>query len=134
MLTCSSGRQSRAYCVRSSSIPVDTDYIRSLGSVSWGRRNADYFPVSETYEEDKANHYVGNCKLGNNNYGYYITYEKSFLRDYNNLKFDESIGQIFGENSFCALSSLISKSDAIYRDDKYKERIRPTCYFEYYIL
>ena len=80
--TWSSGRQSRTYCVRSPDSPEDADYIRSLGSVSWGRRNADYCPVSDTYQEDKTNHYVGNCKLGSNGYGFYITYEGSFLRNY----------------------------------------------------
>ena len=128
MPTCSSGRQSRTYCVRSSNFPVDTVYTRSLGGLSWGRRNADYCPVSDVHEQDKNNPYVGNCKLGNNSYGYYITYEGDFRKNYSDLKFDESVGQIYGENSFCALSSLISKSDEIVRDDKYKERIRPTCY------
>ena len=114
MPTCSSGRQSRIYCVRSSEYLVEAVYIRILSGIlfiSFGRRNADCCQVSDTYVEDEAN---GNYKLVNDSYGYYTTYEGEISLDYNTLKFDESIGQIYDENSFYALSPLINQNDERY--------------------
>ena len=129
--TCSSGRQSRTYCVRPTITP-DTGYSRTLSTTyTLGRRDADYCPVSDTFTEDEDSHYVGNCKLGNGSYGINIFYENTINeQSYDTLAFDDKVGQKYSDNSFCALSSLVN-DDYNYggsNKEKYKERIRPTCY------
>ena len=126
--TCSSGRQSRTYCVKSTEDRPSDEYIRSAGDLQgiWGRADADYCPVSDAYKEDIVRHYVGNCNIGNDNYGTNIMYDAT---GYDSSIFDVTVGQIYSNNSFCALSSLVHKTnDTKGNLDKYKERIRPTCY------
>ena len=122
--TCSSGRQSRTYCIQKVDTSIDTIYDRGWSTV--GRRNADYCPVSDNLDdEDAIDHYVGNCQLGSPKYGSFIYYDLDSQRHDSSI-FDESVGQNLTGNSFCALSSLVNTNDN--RKNIYNGTIRPTCY------
>ena len=62
------------------------------------------------------NYFVGNCKNGNDNYGYYTRYKNEKTNKYvygitnKNLpkNFDESLNS---DNSFCVISSLVPKNE-----------------------
>ena len=47
---------------------MDSIYDRVIGG-GYGKKNADYCPVSDVYTENDVNHYVRNCNLGNGGYG-----------------------------------------------------------------
>ena len=126
--TYSSGRQSRTYCIRKTQ--NEDVYPRTYANDrqiigQFGRENADYCPVSERMDDTniKGNsNYVGNCYLGDGNYGSFIFNNDN--RNYTNEKYNEAIGQIYGNNSFCALSSLLPKGTDLYMGI----RIKPICY------
>ena len=119
--TCSSGRQSRGYCynvIYFTSVP--NEYRRKKLDLGYGVDNVEYCPISiESIEEDKDFFFLGNCKLGNNNFGSQL----SDLSSYN--EYSKIFGENIGNNSFCVLSSILnSKEDS----GIFNEYIRPTCY------
>ena len=125
--TCSSGRQSRAYCVKIQNNNMDSFYTRKNSLFKenlYGRKNADYCYVSDVESEDDEAHYVGNCKLGNGNYGYNIGYDNGRC---NNSYFDSTVGERYGNDSYCALSSLVH-NDTEENGKPYKGRVTPKCY------
>lgn len=121
--SCSSGRQSRTYCLYQDEQNID-DYSREDMYAYGRRKEAEYCATSETPTLDRdridENDYVGNCRYEND-----IGYGKKTYKDYTSKNFDESVGEIMGENSFCAISSLIRNGDAA---NFYKDKIRATCY------
>ena len=137
--TCSSSRQSRGICDNSGSLYETNQYMR-LNWENYGNAYADYCPVSldETQAQEsgkkKIKSYVGNCKLGNKNYG-----AKAFTWWDSNKKYDFNIfsdnyGEVFSNTSFCAFSSAIHISDISENSEKkdiYYGFIRPTCYEMY---
>ena len=121
--TCSSGRQSRTYCITDPNADVlPTTYYegRDIDNL-WGKSNADFCPVSEILENSNSV-YVGNCYLGDGKYGSRIF--NSRVKNYESEKYNEAIGQIYGDNSFCALSSLLPLG--VTRNESTK--IKPICY------
>ena len=121
--TCSSGRQSRTYCISDTNSNFDRAYKR-LGD--WvGRKNADYCPVSDIdEEEEKQLYYVGNCKYGNGKYGTHNNFEDNSLTNGN---FEEILGEKYGTNSFCALSSILPESESN-KFSSYINSLRAICY------
>ena len=121
--TCSSGRQSRTYCISDTNSNFDKAYKR-LGD--WiGRKNADYCPVSDIdEEEEKQLYYVGNCKYGNGKYGTHNNFEDNSLT---NGDFEEILGEKYGTNSFCALSSILPETESN-KFSSYINSLRAICY------
>ena len=121
--TCSPGRQSRGYCLQKTIYnDVPEFFRRTFTLIGWtsnyGSKNIEYCPVtSETILEETYKYYIGNCNIGNSNYGDEI--EPTKLA-YSTMSAD--FGEQLGENSLCALSSIYDKNKA------YNGALRPTCY------
>ncbi|MCF0117185.1 MAG: hypothetical protein HUJ61_03940, partial [Bacilli bacterium] len=133
-ITCSSGRQSRAYCSSYpySSMPSNYHRDRSPFLITHGREDADYCFVSDIFyrgggESGQESDYRGNCRLGNKNFGNnFNNWPPGYSAAHNIYShFHESVGDIISEDSFCALSSLVHKDD---NTASYINYIRPTCY------
>ena len=87
----------------------------------------DYCPVfSGIFDETKSAYFVGHCsEMGNNAYyGTFIPYEGS--KNYTNKQLVKYTGESFSNNSFCALSTLISKNVNGY--SAYTNHVRGNCY------
>ena len=135
--TCSPGRQSRGVCdyyLVGLSVSLNyRDYIREDWTDNYGDKFVDFCPISLNEKEapNKNNEfsYVGNCKLGNKNFGQpsFIFWNKSYSQ-YNYTIFPNNYGESFSEISFCAFSSVIPQN---YKDEFYNGFIRPTCYEMY---
>jgi len=135
--TCSPSRQSRGVC-ETSDIYLENVYYRNGWESAYGNKFADYCPISlnqEEYQQDKNKikySYIGNCKLGNRNFGArsFVFWPKNVdKKPYNYTIFSDSYGEaLYSSTSFCAFSSAIHKDDD---DDKkaiYEHFLRPTCY------
>ena len=129
--SCSSGRLSRTYCetkqYTSISPGIYNRFNDNSGSNGIGGRikNADYcfvFANKEDEENEGKDKYVGNCKIGNGNYGSQITYNSanSGNKDLTELK------EVYSDNSFCILSEAYPTSSPI--KNKYAGIIHPMCY------
>ena len=123
--SCSSGRQSRAYRLQ--------NFIRNVGDykIYYTNNNQNYFGpimlelciVSDTHDTDQNNNYFsGNCKLGNSDYGGYI----SNLGNYNNNRegLTRYMNESFSNNSFCILASI----DHINSDYNLNQTVLSYCY------
>ena len=123
--TCSAGRQSRGYCYTQSSAN-DAEvkgYRRARWDINYGIDNVEFCPASiDTNLKSKIAFYIGNCKIGSSDYGNEIELKNGEKISYGSL----SIGfeEVFGSNSFCALSSIKGNIDL----GKYNGYLRPTCY------
>jgi len=129
--TCSPGRQSRGYCLQKTVYnDVDNEMRRIFSSsIEWksnyGPESTEFCPITSemlktqviTREETNLRYYIGNCKIGNSNYGDEM--EPNAL-NYGTLSLD--FGEILGENSLCGLSSIFT------RNISYEGILRPTCY------
>ena len=129
--TCSSGRQSTTYCIVGMGGQKDYKYNRAnyyKFQNIYGRKSADYCYVSDlNSKEEETDHYVGSCKLGNKNFGTEIVYMTGKI-NYTNSFFDVTVGEKNGNNSYCALSSLVSDDDESDNRTLYEGRITPKCY------
>ena len=119
--SCSSGRQSRAYHTYYyylDKIPKEYQYFNSDKKGGWD--GADYCPVSlPSTEENKNNYYVGHCsEKGSGIYGKEIFFRSE--------KLTYVTGEYLSNNSFCALSSLVSKNINDYW--YYSRTLRAVCY------
>jgi len=129
--SCSSGRQSRTYHMlnRFTSIPVQYQYFTN--ERNGGRASSDYCPVSqENIEETQKSYYVGHCsQLGSGDYGIRINYKNSttlVLKRYKSSELSSINSEKHSDNSFCVLSSLISKKIDNYK--YYSSTVRAVCY------
>ena len=124
--TCSIGRLSRGYCANL--IMPENEYKR-YGYDWLGIRNVEYCPITNQYLRTSSYNYNGNCFLGNNDFGEEITFiNEDDYNIYDYHVFSESIGQKNGNNTFCALSSVIHVSESEEKKNIYEKQIRPTCY------
>ena len=126
--SCSSGRQSRTYYALwiYDSIP---DYYQYFNKNSTGGFSpADYCPVARNHNhETKLGYYIGNCNIGNGEYGSKIIYSNnSYSLNSKNEELKEINGEVYSEHSFCFLSSLTKKSEPMV--DFYSQNIRAVCY------
>lgn len=130
--TCSFGRQSRSYCGNGEKIDGNDImyYTRNGYSGGYGLKMVDYCPVSkeEKLSNNEMNYYfIGSCNIGNGDYGK----DLKFIGDELSHKYEEFkdvFKENIGENSFCALSSIIQANDNISNQKIYQKMIRPTCY------
>ena len=126
--TCSSGRQSRAYCFKNNNLHENdkNSYGRNwINGDYYGIQNVEYCPISygkKILNQDEI-FYSGNCKIGNNNYGNKDISFNGIQTDY--TIFSNNIGEQYSSNSFCVFSSLLKIDDD---NQTYKGLIRPTCY------
>ena len=132
--SCSSGRQSRAYkylITYDFIIPEEYQYYNSpnIG----GRIASDFCPVFSQDEKEAQNeYYLGHCSTkGSGKYGSHISYRISDDKEvyYNNGDIESITGEEYSSNSFCVLSSLISKNFDYY--ELFSNTIRPTCHKMY---
>ena len=121
--TCSTGRISRGYCQNRNSV---TDLYKRTSIEVLGKKNAEYCPVSIDSVAETSNFYNGNCKIGNNKYGYDLSFKNGAQYEYS--VFSDTYGEKHGDNSFCALSSVLHKNETKEKLDIYGGQIRPTCY------
>ena len=121
---CSPGRLSRGYCYTTNyNSEFENDYFRDWVNDLIGEKYVEYCPVSSSSLTNQEKYFIGNCKIGNNSYGSEIKFNDGFFYDYS--IFGNKIGEKYGSNSFCALSSVIQRDDD---NNKYKGMVRPTCY------
>ena len=128
--SCSSGRQSRAYhgIFLYQSIPLQYQYYSN--ATFGGRSSADYCPVSQELNFEANNsYYVGHCsEKGSGEYGSRIAYKNSQMQInfYKSGEISSITGETYSNNSFCVLSSLISKNIENY--SLYSNTVRAVCY------
>ena len=119
--TCSPGRISRGYCfTNTQKNSVNAKYLRVNWEDDYGIENVEYCPISYETNSNRDYSYLGNCNFGDNTFGHDLYKEYGI----NSIYFGESLGN----NSFCALSSIILNNSDSNIYFKYRGVIRPTCY------
>ena len=139
--TCSSGRLSRGYCyAKEDDDLVDPYILRNwiyeipLYEESYdrhGKQFTEFCPISIEAESvvgvnitnTIGTYYVGSCSIGTDKFGKQIRFFNRQTYQYS--EFNNAFGETIGNNSFCALSSLLKKDNT---DQRYNDYIRPTCY------
>ena len=124
--TCSSGRQSRTYCKSELNKPnsPETNGYRRF-KIFFGRANADNCPVNDLeIEEENKIYFVGNCKYGNGKYGTH----NNFGEDLSNENFVDILGEKYGSNSFCVLSSVLPEEKKNIFTSYDEDTSRALCY------
>ena len=130
---CSSGRQSRVYTIDELSREGDFENFENyhrFNDRKGGFSVADFCLVfySLQDEENTNGYYVGNCNKGDGKYGSIINYLDNW--QHTNSNFDKELGEEYGYNSFCVLSSASTISARI--NNKYYQFqnniIHPMCY------
>ena len=129
--SCSSGRQSRAYhCLIDYNYDIPKEYRYFNLKNRGGQFFADYCPISVYLNEEQKNIYnTGRCsKIGGDNYGSFIPYKYSGsnIKYYPSGTLTSITGETLSENSFCVLSSLISKKVSNY--NIYSKTLRAVCF------
>ena len=128
--SCTAGRQSRAYHFLQNykdDLPEKFGYFsnKKVG----GPNYTEYCPISNNlYLEQEKNYYVGHCsEKGGDNYGAYIPYlSGTKLIFHESGKISSITGETHSSNSFCALSTLISKNENNY--SYLSKTLRAVCY------
>ena len=134
--SCSSGRQSRVYKILASyKTPLPKYYQYFLDEYIGGTKAmADYCPifVNDPFDKDKEIkniYYIGHCsEIGSGKYGKNIPYRISEYdtRYFENGEIEIYTGEVYSPNSFCVLSSLISKNITNY--EIYSKTTRAICH------
>ena len=131
--SCSSDRQSRTYHIVFQFDSLDEKYQYFDNPKYGGWSSAEYCPVSyeNVNEEGKNIYFIGHCsERGSGEYGSRIYYDyNNTNKVYKSEEIKDLIGESHSENSFCVLSSLISKSKENY--EHYSNTIRAVCYQMY---
>jgi len=126
--SCSSDRQSRAYHIIFAYESLDKQYQYFQNPKYGGFSSAEYCPISypDLKNEGSNSYYVGHCsEIGSGEYGSHIHYNKD-NKIHKSAEIKDIIGENYSGNSFCVLSSLISKSKENY--EYYSNTIRAVCY------
>ena len=127
--TCSAGRQSRGYCYTLSAVgdAESKGYRRTGWDNNYGIKNVEFCPASiDTTLDSKDFSYIGNCKIGNSDYGDEIEFKTGDKIDKISYgDFSTDFAEVIGNNSFCALSSIKKKESYV---GNYNGYLRPTCY------
>ena len=131
--SCSSGRQSRIYHFINEFNNVPKQYQYYFNDKYGGRISSDYCPVSQEFSGETQNsYYIGRCsQLGNGDYGTKINYNNADgkIINYKSSDIKSIIQEKNFNNSFCVLSSLISKNNDNYK--YYSNTVRAVCYQMY---
>ena len=128
---CSSGRQSRAYSITTEIKEGDFNgfeyYLRFNKKGNFDI--SDFCLVYDSHTgESSSNYFIGSCNKGNGDYGSYIQYSDNSPKA--NYNFEIELGEKYGYNSFCVLSSA-STIEARINNKFYKFQnniIHPMCY------
>ena len=129
--TCSPSRQSRGICEAFQKY-TNTQYSRTGWDNLYGNAFADLCPISLNQQEYQMDNddikysYIGNCKYGNKNFGFYSFYFYNSNLRHNFTIYSDSYGEVYSNTSLCAFSSAIHINDS--NQNIYKNIIRPTCY------
>ena len=123
---CSPGRQSRGYNLLFLVNSLENkEYNRFQNN--FGYKSADYCPVCQEYPYSSNNlYYIGNCQIGNNNYGSKIHFGK--ILGYENDEIPKILGEKYSQNSFCSLTSIIPKNNNGNNMYKIYKSFHPSCY------
>ena len=131
--SCSSGRLSRTYNNKKAYTQSDIEYYRILENnqnIGGLTKNADYCFGFSDLQEDSNNLFVGNCKLGNGNYGSKILYKDNNY--YTNSQNQNLLSEKYSNNSFCVLSEAYPKGSTTEENNSYKNKfdsiVHPLCY------
>ena len=119
--SCSSGRLSKGICNTTINYRIRNGYDRNGISNSFnGEGFIDFCPVSSSkiYDEKII---IATCNFENKKYFSLLFNETNSDSNSLSTKFLEK----YGDSSFCVLSSVLEKND---NDNKYKGKVRPTCY------
>ena len=128
--SCSSGRLGRAYNQATSYDSISIIQYNRITLDGWRNYggnfiNADYcFTFAQNINEESNNYYVGNCNIGNGNYGSKIIYKSN--EKYKNSENEKVLGETYSSNSFCVLSEAYPSSGNL--DNKFEGIIHPLCY------
>ena len=136
--SCTTGRQSRAYnllevwpreSVQEFSYflpPFDQNHVYG-GSIY----SADFCPVNYHLNAEYNNSYfVGNCKIGNGDYGsnlYYINSTGGYEAFHPNKELPKELGEKYSDNSFCMMSNLVPNGNT----SIYGSIFHPMCFPSY---
>ena len=122
--SCSSGRLSRTYCETQHYITFSNSIYERFENEGGKIPSADYCFVFDNNdnEENNGDYYIGNCKIGNGNYGSRIEY--NYGRSANGLL--SELHEKYSSNSFCILSETYPIASA--NRDKYAGVVHPMCY------
>ena len=129
---CSSGRQSRAYHFIYNYENILPQFQYYSNKNYGGRPSSDYCPVSQKFAKESENiYYVGHCsEKGSGKYGSKIQYkDPEGIKYYTSEELFDITKEKNTANSFCVLSSLISKN--VYNYFYYSNTIRAICYQMY---
>ena len=131
--SCSTGRLSRTYEIIMTyySNYVENAYQRikgKYGEIYGGAYyTTDYcFVHAKNSYEGNNNYFEGSCKYGNGNYGNNIYYLNNGLMEkmHPNSEIPESYGEKYTNNSFCIMSTLITKNG----NKIFNSIFHPMCY------
>ncbi len=124
--SCSSGRQSRTFSIlyMGKDVPDYYQFFTRKDYIGW--ESADYCPVNtENPKESKNSYFSGNCKFGFTYYGSFV-FNKVESNEDSITNFLSTIGDKYGENSFCSLSSLTLENNP--DSTKFKDIVHSVCY------
>ena len=131
---CSSGRQSRTYhYLLRYSEEIAENYQYFTDPNIGGFSPADYCPVNmqDRNNETKTIYFVGHCsEIGSGDYGSQISYTSGSQKIYyKNSQLESYTGETYSNNSFCALSSLVTKNAE--NHELLSKTVRGICYQMY---
>ena len=133
--SCTTGRLSRTYNLLNIYDQLDNPaYYQLLPKYNENQYSggalfsADYCPVNfHLIPEYTESYFVGNCKLGNGNYGtnlYYVNAEGKTENNHPNSELSEELGEKYSDNSFCMMSSLVPNG----KFEMYGTIFHPMCF------
>ena len=138
--SCSTGRQSRTIDILNFYPSLDQDQYYKLAPtyldqptqkvyyVGGPFYSADYCPLHfHVLTEYEESHFVGNCKIGNGNYGSYLYYRNlstGIAEMHRNGELPKELGEKYSENSFCMMSNLVPNGI----DEMYGTLTHPMCF------
>ena len=138
--SCSTGRQSRTIDILNFYPTLDQNIYYSLTPTFYDQTSqkvyyvggtfysADYCPLHfHVLTEYEKSYFVGNCKIGNGNYGSYLYYKNistGVPEMHRNSELPKELGEKYSENSFCMMSNLVPNGT----DEMYGTILHPMCY------
>ena len=122
--SCSSGRQSRTYRVGDDlKFNINNDLYDRYKKNYVGPLMVEYCFISDTIKSEmEINYFPGNCKLGDEDYGQYITNRPKTMSDKKEISIH--LNESYSNNSYCILASI----DHINSIHNFTQYIYPICY------
>ena len=133
---CTSGRLGRGYAIYGKYSQDLPTYYQYFSQPNYGgfHSSANYCPTF--YDIDiigypRENHYLANCQKGDGDFGLLTFYRYSDTQLGNGISNGElpsDFGEVYGDNSFCSLTTLIPESSNTDIKNKYEDFPRAFCY------